>query len=146
MTSGIESYIQRFHAAFEATQKKMSQDVLSQMNLGITGPQYYMLYMIQHHGRIKLTQLAEKLEVKPSAITVMIDRLVLANLVTRHHDDKDRRVVLVQLTTTGEEALEKVKRIRNEVTRDYMSDLSKDELDTFINTFEKLAHKTMDSN
>ncbi len=39
--------------------------------------------------------------VKPSAITVMIDRLIDQELVERYHDKDDRRVVVIELTKKG---------------------------------------------
>ena len=42
-----------------------------------------------------IRQLAEALGVSSSAVTQLVDRLVEIGMVERHHDTKDRRVVLV---------------------------------------------------
>ncbi len=52
--------------------------------------------------------------VKPSAITVMIDRLIDQELVERYHDKDDRRVVIIELTKKGKARVEEAMTARNE--------------------------------
>lgn len=75
---------------------------------GITGPQYHIMKMLKREGPARATQLADMMNVKPSAITVIIDRLIERGLVERCHSDTDRRVVMMQLTKAGEELVETV--------------------------------------
>ena len=49
----------------------------------------------------KSDNISKKMYVKPSAITVMIDRLIDQELVERYHDKDDRRVVIIELTKRG---------------------------------------------
>ncbi|MBP1937223.1 MarR family winged helix-turn-helix transcriptional regulator [Paenibacillus sediminis] len=107
--------------------------------LGVTLPQIKMLHMIEHYGTSKLSVLAEQLEVKPSAITVMIDRLEASGFVKRHADEQDRRVVLVSITDAGREVLEEARRKTNQVLADYFSELEHEELEQLIILNEKLA-------
>ncbi|KIL39816.1 hypothetical protein SD70_17215 [Gordoniibacillus kamchatkensis] len=145
MDESLNVYIQKFMAANEALRRKMAMDyrkLNEQRGIGITGPQFFMLHFIKEQGQCKLTQLAEKMEVKPSAITVMIDRLVHANLVARIHDPHDRRVVLVELTQEGQQALDQLKDLTKEIIARYFSGIGKEELARFVATFEKLAGMT----
>lgn len=86
-----------------------------------------------------LTQLAEKMEVKPSAITVMIDRLEKAGYVKRTHGTVDRRSVLVEVTSLGNETLEKAILERNEILKTYLLRLKPEEILTFTELLEKVA-------
>ncbi|UUZ86597.1 MarR family transcriptional regulator [Paenibacillus sp. P26] len=107
----------------------------------MTGPQVMMLYTIQRERPCQVTKLAQMMEVKPSAITVMIDRLVQHGFVSRTHDVHDRRVVLLEMTERGKEILEEIRRMRFKAMGLYLSQLEAEELTAFINTFEKLAEQ-----
>jgi DNA-binding MarR family transcriptional regulator len=80
------------------------------------------------------------MDVTPSAITVMLDRLVQSKLVSRYHDEKDRRFVLVRLTQLGHDSLTKVDQIRKENLSLALSSLDVNELKAYVETYEKLAH------
>ncbi|MNL58512.1 putative HTH-type transcriptional regulator YusO [compost metagenome] len=107
--------------------------------LGLTGPQYHMLALISKEKSCNISYLAEKLEVKPSAITVMIDRLVQNGYVERRHDEQDRRAVLVSVTEHGEEILKEAKKKSRAIIRYYFSHLDENELNTLAAIFEKFA-------
>ena len=76
----------------------MQTELLEQMQAtGLTPPQFYILKILIIMG-FKSDNISEKMYVKPSAITVMIDRLIDQELVERYHDKDDRRVVIIELT------------------------------------------------
>ncbi len=69
----------------------------------------------------------------------MIDRLVNNGFVVRKYDPKDRRVVLLEITGQGREALEKIREVRTAQIKQYLAYLEPDELDLFLHSFEKIA-------
>ncbi|PYI53751.1 MarR family winged helix-turn-helix transcriptional regulator [Paenibacillus flagellatus] len=131
--------VERFHAAIEFLKRKLSTEFFQHLKFGLTGPQFYMLYMIREKGPSKVTALADQMEVKPSAITVMIDRLVAQGFVAREHDAKDRRVVLVQLTSQGQEVLKQLEQKRKEIVGRYFDRLEPEEVDELIRILEKMG-------
>jgi DNA-binding MarR family transcriptional regulator len=54
-------------------------------------------------GGVNPTELTRSSLVTSGAMTARLDRLAAAGLVERGQDDRDRRAVLVRLTTAGEE-------------------------------------------
>ena len=76
--------------------------------------------------------------VKPSAITVMIDRLIDQELVERYHDKDDRRVVIIELTKRGKPGVEEAMVARNEHIAKYFSHLELQEREDLLRLFEKL--------
>ena len=86
-----------------------------------------------------IQKIAEELEVKPSAITVMLERLVQNGLVSRVQDESDRRSVLVTLTDTGGEVLVKAKNHSKEILMNYASLLDKDEQVIIQRVIKKFA-------
>ncbi|USB32463.1 MarR family transcriptional regulator [Paenibacillus sp. YPG26] len=134
-----DGYIDRIEAAWKNTIRKMESEIMVHRELGLTGPQFHMLGLISKEKSCNISYLAEKLDVKPSAITVMIDRLVQSNYVARRHDEQDRRAVLVSVTAQGEEVLKEARKKSREIIKYYFSHLDANELDTLVRVFEKFA-------
>ncbi|WP_171050924.1 MarR family transcriptional regulator [Bacillus sp. BHET2] len=134
------SYIDRLFAAFQVSNRHIQQEMSSQLkDMNLTVPQFYILYLLSASERIKSTELAEKLEVKPSAITVMIDRLLKHNLVVRERDENDRRIVNLMLSSEGREVYEKAKDMRRKVFSRYLAYLDEEDVDQLVSIYEKLA-------
>ena len=104
----------------------------------VTPQQYYVLKTLYNDGSARVNQLAEKMQVKPSAITIIVNKLVEQELVIREYDEEDRRAVNVYLTTSGEELVKKARRLHGELMRRYFAHFSEEELETFITLYDKL--------
>ncbi|WP_158081701.1 MarR family winged helix-turn-helix transcriptional regulator [Paenibacillus selenitireducens] len=125
-------------------QKKVNTEMLELLPADITPPQIMMLYQLYKLGLCKLSQLADRLQVKPSSITVMIDRLEKAGFVERLADPNDRRIVLVQLTDKGLDIIHQTVELREKVMTPLFSDLPEDQLIALVETFEKITKKYED--
>jgi DNA-binding MarR family transcriptional regulator len=78
----------------------------------ITLPQFRLLVVLSTRGPMKLSALAEHLDVKSSTTTRMIDRLVAAGLVDREINPISRREVVIDLTGTGASVVTRVTQAR----------------------------------
>ena len=76
-----------------------SQTVYS--HFGITGPQLWALKTIYQNGSLSLGELSRRMFINPSTITGVVDRLERKKYVLRVRNEKDRRIVKVQLTPQG---------------------------------------------
>ncbi|WP_243525900.1 MarR family winged helix-turn-helix transcriptional regulator [Bacillus pseudomycoides] len=133
------THIDRIQALAFSIGKKMQTELLEQMQAsGLTPPQFYILKILDHYGASRATNLAKKMYVKPSAITVMIDRLIDQGLVERYHDKDDRRVVVIELTKKGKDTVEEAVVARNEHIAKYFSQLELQEREDLLRLFEKL--------
>ncbi|MHB0800393.1 MarR family transcriptional regulator [Bacillus thuringiensis] len=133
------THIDKIQALAFSIGKKMQTELLEQMQAtGLTPPQYYILKILDHYGASRATTLAKKMYVKPSAITVMIDRLIDQELVERYHDKDDRRVVIIELTEKGKTRVEEAMTARNEHIAKYFSHLELQEREDLLRLFEKL--------
>jgi DNA-binding MarR family transcriptional regulator len=91
---------------------------LGEVEDAITLSQFRTLVVLDSHGEINLNRLAELLEVNSSSALRMIDRLLTAGLVTRHSNPKNRREVVLGLTSTGRRTVRRVTaRRRTEIAR-----------------------------
>lgn len=69
--------------------------------LPLTMPQFKVLSAVAVHGRIDSPYLVRRLNMLPSTLTRIVDRLVERDLVRRRVDSKDRRVVFLEATPEG---------------------------------------------
>jgi DNA-binding MarR family transcriptional regulator len=63
---------------------------------------FQVLALLEMHGGMPMTRLAEELDVALPNATGIVGRLVERGIVQRTHDDSDRRLVLVTLTDAGQ--------------------------------------------
>jgi DNA-binding MarR family transcriptional regulator len=74
---------------------------------GLTMEQFSVLAAVKSRGgSVRPSELALVLERSPNSISMLVDRMVKAGLVRRIRDRKDRRAVLVSVTSKGENAIE----------------------------------------
>lgn len=71
-------------------------DRFKEMNM--TAPQGMLVGILAHHGKMKVSDLGEKLGLSNSTVSGIIDRLEKQGLVERIRSDEDRRVVYVDVT------------------------------------------------
>jgi DNA-binding MarR family transcriptional regulator len=91
---------------------------LAGLDPDVTLPQFRMLVLLDGHGRMTVTALAEALGVVPSTATRMCDRLVAKKLVRRAIDRRDRRQVAISLAAAGRRLIaESTRRRRRELAR-----------------------------
>ncbi len=85
---------------------------LSEVESTVTVTQFRTLVVLDSHGEVNLSGLAEKLGVNASTALRMIDRLLVAELVTRRDNPDTRREVLLGLSTAGRRLVRRVTRRR----------------------------------
>jgi DNA-binding MarR family transcriptional regulator len=73
------------------------------------------MHLLERHGEIAMSRLAEMLDVSDSAATGLIDRIEERGFVERIRVPEDRRIVLVRITPVGLQTLEDVERSRTEL-------------------------------
>jgi len=73
---------------------------------GLTMEQYSMLVAIKYLDEpVRPTDLARWIGRSPNSVSMMIDRMMKAGLVTRERSRRDRRVVRLTITSKGENML-----------------------------------------
>jgi len=138
-------YIERIQIALQSTIHKMQPKVTESMNShGVTATQFFVLMYLRKKESCKISEIAEMMGVKPSAVSFMIDRLEHNDFVYREHDKKDRRVVNIMLTEEGIKKLESVIKDRKEIFESFLFNLSDEELLQFAKITEKLANAAAD--
>jgi DNA-binding MarR family transcriptional regulator len=90
-------------------------------------------------GPRSVGQLAESVGVSPPAATQLVDRLVEHGMVERRHDEKDRRVVLVDYVPRMHDVARRIVASRKEKLEDTFSSLTDEEAEAFLKGLKLLA-------
>ena len=92
---------------------------------GISMTQLHVMHLLDHHGEMPMSRLAEMLDVSLSNGTGLIDRVEERGFVERIRVPSDRRMVMVRLTPAGRQMLDEIETIREQILRRVL-----DKLDT----------------
>jgi DNA-binding MarR family transcriptional regulator len=94
----------------------------------LTLSQLKILFLLARHGSVPGGELAGMLGIGLAAMSGMIDRLVVQDLVSRTEDPHDRRVRRIGLTREGSALIESIFNAGEAKMRTVLSRLSADEL------------------
>jgi DNA-binding MarR family transcriptional regulator len=94
------------------------------VRLGISMSQLHVMHLLDRHGEMAMSRLADMIGVSVSNATGLIDRVEERGYVERIRVPNDRRVVLVRISDTGRGVLHEV-----EAGREQIFDRILDELD-----------------
>ena len=108
---------------------------------GLTLGDYQVLVYLSEapDRRMRMTDLAERLQLSPSGLTRRLDSLVKRGFVCREGSEADRRVMLAYLTDDGWDQLTDAAPVHVESVRRRLVDLlDRDELDALATIFAKV--------
>jgi len=111
---------------------------------GLTSEQYSVLVTIKYlQEPVRVTDLAHWLERSTNSVSMIVDRMVKAGLLTRKRDRGDRRVVNVFITSKGENALKPATIAGWNLIREVLSPLSDEDRQAFVNLHETVKYKAL---
>ncbi|WP_067619146.1 MarR family winged helix-turn-helix transcriptional regulator [Alicyclobacillus acidiphilus] len=139
MNSNTQSLTERFDATLVLVIQNLGPHLMRRLKNELTPSQVFLLHLVKKEGKCPISRLADKMEVARSSITLMLDRLEGHGFVVRERDAEDRRVVTVELTPAGENALENVLAIRKRVIEHCLKQFSEKELEGLLGGLDKLA-------
>jgi DNA-binding MarR family transcriptional regulator len=106
-----------FIAAFE----RWHQGSISLAHLNV-------LILLEAHRALRMTRLAEALDISVASVTGIVDRMEKRGLVQRVHDLTDRRVVMVYVADGGHAVLQDIDERRREGLAKLLPKLTDDQL------------------
>ena len=105
----------------------------------ITMPQFIVLESLHRHGELKMTDMANFMNVTTAAMTGVVDRLVRDGFATRMHDPDDRRIVKIHLTAKGLNTVKRVLDDRKKMTMKIFGMISQEERDNYLKILEHIS-------
>lgn len=86
--------------------RKKGREILNDFN--ITIPQFTALQILINHEGMTIGELSQKMALACSTITDLVDRMERNELVIRKKDEKDKRVVRIEVLPKGHEIVDRV--------------------------------------
>lgn len=87
-----------------------------------------LFYLAKHDGAL-VGEVGGALQLAPSAMTGLADRMAKAGLLTRHHDSDDGRATRLFMTDEGHAALKRSRAVLRELNEKLGDGFTEDELD-----------------
>jgi DNA-binding MarR family transcriptional regulator len=104
----------------------------------ITVPQYLSLDLLKSHGFLKMKDIAKELNISLPAATGLVDRLYRMGMVKRTYDERDRRLIIITLTSKGKQTLEQIRSQRQKAIQQVFGKLTEKERLTYLRIVRKL--------
>jgi DNA-binding MarR family transcriptional regulator len=108
------------------------------VKLGVSMTHMHVLWLLQHHGEMPMSRLAELLDVSDSNATGIIDRMAERGLVERTRVPDDRRVVVVRVGDGGVRALDEIEALKQGQLQAILGHLDERQLKRTFLAFEDL--------
>jgi DNA-binding MarR family transcriptional regulator len=114
----------------------MSGDRMRRSDVSFT--HFHIVSMLDRHGEMPMSRLADMLDVSLSNTSGVIDRLEERGLVERLRVPDDRRVVLVRATDDGRRMLAEVEVLKDEMLKRVIGRLSDAQLDRAVRALQDI--------
>jgi DNA-binding MarR family transcriptional regulator len=123
---------------------KLSKDLRTHMEVQLaptlTEGQLTVLELLTVRDRMKPSDFIEFLATTPAAITTLLDRMEKAGLLTRSRDEKDRRIVWVEVSEKGKTECQRGTEIRERFLQQYLSRISSHNQQLLVYLLGKVAN------
>lgn len=107
--------------------------------LELTPPDAGILRMLRVSAGLSQQELASKLQIHPSRLVAILDKLEKRGFVDRRANPDDRRLYSLHLTKSGGEVLERIGKVAREHQDALLSALSREERDELTNLLLRIA-------
>ena len=111
---------------------------------GISMTHLHILWVLEHHGDMPMSRLAELLDVSVSNATGLIDRMEERGLVERVRVPDDRRVVLVRASAEGARQRDEIEALKQDRMRSILARLRPDQLERIYGAIADLRGAVVD--
>lgn len=102
------------------------------VKLGISMTHLHILWLLDHHGDLPMSRLADLLDVSLSNATGLVDRMEERGIVERVRVPDDRRVVLVRVAAEGVRVRDEVEAMRKDRLRAVLGRLDPTQLERLL--------------
>jgi DNA-binding MarR family transcriptional regulator len=96
---------------------------------GVSMTHMHVMWLLQHHGDLSMSRVAELMDVSFSNATGIVDRMAERGLVERVRVPDDRRVVLVRIAARGHEALDELEAVKQDRLQAILGHLDEPQLE-----------------
>ncbi len=118
--------------------EKAAQDVMKVLAGRVTPAQFAVLRVLKARGPLPVSQLADRLQITPSAVTSIVDRMADIGLLGRIRDQDDRRVVWIEATEEGRALAIELEGVKRQMLGTYLDCLTTCEMASLADILERI--------
>ena len=123
---------------FREIRRKLLRTAMVNINLDITPIYFGVIKLLDEAGTLHVAEIGERLQIARPQMTHLIDKLVDLEIVERHTDKTDRRMINIVLTDKGRTTLEEHDSSIKKAMREALSGFTDKELDDLSDSLRKL--------
>jgi DNA-binding MarR family transcriptional regulator len=113
-------------------------DELAKSSLNLTRAQCRALAYLSHYGEVNQARLANLLEVAPISAGRLLDRMEEGGWIVRRDNPDDRRERQVRMTAKAEQALDRARRVGDEISAEALAGFSAKEREQLIGLLQRV--------
>ncbi len=113
--------------------------------LGVSAAGGLVLGILRDRGRMSPSELGERLIVTRATVTGLVDSLERRGFVRRTANPDDRRSLLVEITPSGLDVLQRLRELIHRNEKAWMSGLTDEELRAYIGTLHRIQRTVYDT-
>ena len=121
-------------------QKVLYPEDWIKIDLTLSKTELLALLIVDRHGEIIMSQIADYIRVPLSTATGIVDRMVKNGYLKRERSETDRRIVVIQLSEKGAKILNNFKGSLSEYVDRIDQSLTDEERRVLLNLFFKIAN------
>ncbi len=126
------------HLIFRMIRRNFIMTSISDFDKDIKFPHIEIMALLNAEGKLRITDICDKLQIAKAQMTYMIDKLVELELVERKTDTADRRILNISLTEKGKIFHNNREKDITDTVLKYMSALSDQEIEALGNSLNNL--------
>ena len=123
---------------FRSIRRKVFKTALARIGEDISLPHFEIMKTLEETGTLHIAEIGQRLQIPKPQMTHLIDRLVSLEIVVRHTDAADRRIINIALTDKGRTILEEHDRLIKSSVKENLSCLTDAELQELSVSLRKL--------
>ncbi len=101
--------------------------------------QLYYIELIDKNQGISVSELAKKLDVKKSTVSIAINQLIDLGIVNKIQSNQDKRFYFLQLTLKGNQIMEMHKQVHKNTIKKILKILNQEEVENFVKIVNKIT-------
>lgn len=118
--------------------RRFKQEINALHGDKLTGHEYLILRLLSQNQPQMMSQLAKEFGVTASYTTIVVDKLLQKGYVNRERSKRDRRIVELTVTESGESVIKELDKIRRDYLHKAFENLTDEQLKTLNSLVSKL--------
>lgn len=137
MNKEIIAFVRELNEIEYACQAMLAQEYAGVLDETITSSQIIILNHLNESGRLLTGELARLMNISPSAISQMLNKMEKHKLIRRFINQENRREIYVELDVEGMEYMNTSQRVELSIIEKYYAKLSFDDLKELKNIMSR---------